>query len=102
MRPPFIRWVCRLIRSVARGVGRRRNVGGPPKGQDSPPPTCRGAMNNHRLKVFSGRANIPLADKIARYLGDVPGKILLSNFPDGEISVRIEEDVRGGDVFLVQ
>jgi ribose-phosphate pyrophosphokinase len=59
-------------------------------------------MNNHKLKVFSGRANIPLADKIARHLGDAPGKILLSNFPDGEISVRIEEDVRGRDVFLVQ
>jgi ribose-phosphate pyrophosphokinase len=59
-------------------------------------------MNNHKLKVFSGRANIPLAERIARYLGDAPGKILLSNFPDGEISVRIEEDVRGRDVFLVQ
>jgi ribose-phosphate pyrophosphokinase len=59
-------------------------------------------MNNHRLKVFSGRANVPLAERIARYLGDAPGKILLSNFPDGEISVRIEEDVRGRDVFLVQ
>jgi ribose-phosphate pyrophosphokinase len=59
-------------------------------------------MNNHKLKVFSGRANIPLAERIARYLGDGPGKITLSNFPDGEISVRIEEDVRGRDVFLVQ
>ncbi|HZY88823.1 MAG TPA: ribose-phosphate pyrophosphokinase [Gemmataceae bacterium] len=59
-------------------------------------------MNNHRLKVFSGRANIPLAERIARHLGDAPGKITLSNFPDGEISVRIEEDVRGRDVFLVQ
>ena len=60
------------------------------------------AVNNHKLKVFSGRANVPLTDKIARYLGDAPGKITLSNFPDGEISVRIEEDVRGRDVFLVQ
>ncbi len=59
-------------------------------------------MNNHKLKVFSGRANVPLAERIARHLGDAPGKILLSNFPDGEISVRIEEDVRGRDVFLVQ
>jgi ribose-phosphate pyrophosphokinase len=59
-------------------------------------------MNNHKLKVFSGRANIPLAEKIARYLGDTLGKVTLDNFPDGEISVRIEEDVRGRDVFLVQ
>src|SRR6201981_1846018 len=60
------------------------------------------SMNNHKLKVFSGRANIPLAEKIARHLGDTLGKMTLDNFPDGEISVRIEEDVRGRDVFVVQ
>ncbi|MFO0877127.1 MAG: ribose-phosphate pyrophosphokinase [Gemmataceae bacterium] len=59
-------------------------------------------MNTNRLKVFSGRANIPLAEKIARCLGDTLGRITLANFPDGEISVRIEEDVRGRDVFIVQ
>src|SRR5438128_11842887 len=58
--------------------------------------------NNNKLKVFSGRANIRLAENIANVLGDSLGKITLSNFPDGEISVRIEEDVRGRDVFLVQ
>lgn len=58
--------------------------------------------NNNRLKVFSGRVNIPLAEKIAHHLGDSLGKISLSNFPDGEISVRIEEDVRGRDIFLIQ
>src|SRR5579885_1082152 len=57
---------------------------------------------NNRLKVFSGRANIALAEKIARHLGDSLGKITLSNFPDGEVSVRIEEDVRGRDIYLVQ
>src|SRR5436309_3636382 len=59
-------------------------------------------MANHKLKVFSGRANIPLAEKIAEALGDPLGKITLQNFPDGETSVRIEEDVRGRDVYLVQ
>jgi ribose-phosphate pyrophosphokinase len=59
-------------------------------------------MNNHKLKVFSGRANLPLAEKIAQHLGDPLGKITLANFPDGEISVKIDEDVRGRDVFLVQ
>src|SRR3954449_4915164 len=58
--------------------------------------------NGGRLKVFSGRANIPLADKIARHLGDPLGKVTLANFPDGEISCRIDEDVRGRDIFLVQ
>jgi ribose-phosphate pyrophosphokinase len=58
--------------------------------------------NNFQLKVFSGRANVPLAEKIAQYLGDALGKIELKNFPDGEIGARIDEDVRGRDVFLVQ
>jgi ribose-phosphate pyrophosphokinase len=58
--------------------------------------------NNHKLKVFSGRANVALAEKIAYCLGDTLGKITLANFPDGETSVRIEEDVRGRDVFIVQ
>src|SRR5262245_39358221 len=59
-------------------------------------------INNNVLKVFSGRANIPLAEKIAYHLGDSLGRITLGNFPDGEVSVRIEEDVRGRDVYLVQ
>lgn len=59
-------------------------------------------MQNHKLKVFSGRANLPLADKICRHLGDPLGRMTVGNFPDGETSVRIEEDVRGRDVFIVQ
>jgi ribose-phosphate pyrophosphokinase len=58
--------------------------------------------NNNKLKVFSGRANIRLAENIANALGDSIGRVTLSNFPDGEISVRIEEDVRGRDIFVVQ
>src|SRR5215471_18793564 len=58
--------------------------------------------HNNKLKVFSGRANIPLAEKIASCLGDSLGRITLTNFPDGEISLRIEEDVRGRDIFLFQ
>src|SRR6516165_6293164 len=57
---------------------------------------------DNKMKVFSGRANIPLAEKIARHLDDSLGKVTLDNFPDGEVSVRIEEDVRGRDVFIVQ
>jgi ribose-phosphate pyrophosphokinase len=58
--------------------------------------------NNHKLKIFSGRANRPLADNIARHLGVPLGNINLGNFQDGETSVRIDEDVRGRDVFVVQ
>src|SRR5437588_9294372 len=58
--------------------------------------------HNNQLRVFSGRANVPLADKIAQCLGDSLGKITLQNFPDGEFLARIDEDVRGRDVFVVQ
>jgi ribose-phosphate pyrophosphokinase len=58
--------------------------------------------NNNQLKVFSGRANVPLAEKITQCLGDPLGKITLQNFPDGETWCRIDEDVRGRDVFVVQ
>jgi ribose-phosphate pyrophosphokinase len=54
------------------------------------------------LKVFSGRANRPLAGQICEDLGVPIGRIALANFPDGEVSVKIEENVRGCDVFLVQ
>ncbi|MCP4189958.1 MAG: ribose-phosphate pyrophosphokinase [Planctomycetaceae bacterium] len=54
------------------------------------------------LKIFSGRANRPLADRICTFLNLSPGNIALSDFPDGEISCKIEEDVRGRDVFLIQ
>src|SRR5436190_12093407 len=57
---------------------------------------------NNRLKVFSGRANVPLGERIAQCLGDSLGKITLQNFPDGEFLARIDENVRGRDVFVVQ
>src|SRR5262245_60384703 len=57
---------------------------------------------NQKLKVFSGRGNIPLAEKIAKALGDELGKLSWTDFPDTEVVVRIEEDVRGRDVFVVQ
>lgn len=58
--------------------------------------------HNNMLKVFSGRANLPLGEKIAQCLGDSLGKITMQSFPDGEFLARIDEDVRGRDVFLVQ
>ena len=54
------------------------------------------------LKIFSGRANPDLARRICDYLGLPLGEISIGNFPDGEISCKIDEDVRGRDVFLVQ
>lgn len=54
------------------------------------------------LKIFSGRANPLLTQAICDFLNLPPGRIALGEFPDGEISCKIEEDVRGRDVFLVQ
>ena len=57
---------------------------------------------NGELKLFSGRAHPGFAKLIANYL-DIPlGKIAITNFPDGELLARVEEDVRGRDVFIVQ
>jgi ribose-phosphate pyrophosphokinase len=57
---------------------------------------------HNKLKVFSGRANTPLAEKISARLSDPLGRIFMQNFPDGEFLARIDEDVRGRDVFVVQ
>ncbi len=54
------------------------------------------------MKVFSGRAHPALARKVCEYLGLPLGRVITGNFPDGEISCKIDEDVRGRDVFLVQ
>jgi ribose-phosphate pyrophosphokinase len=54
------------------------------------------------LKLFSGTANPALAGRIAEYLGVPLGEIALGTFPDGEISCKINEDIRGRDVFLIQ
>ena len=56
----------------------------------------------HDLKLLSGTANPRLSKSIADYLGVPLGRIALGRFPDGEISCKIEEDVRGRDVFLIQ
>jgi len=54
------------------------------------------------LKIFSGTANQALARRITDYLGVPLGDIALGKFPDGEISCKINEDIRGRDVFLIQ
>ncbi len=61
-----------------------------------------GNGNNNKLKIFSGRANRPLAEAIAKSLGVPLGRATLDDFPDGETKVSIDEDVRGRDVFVVQ
>jgi ribose-phosphate pyrophosphokinase len=54
------------------------------------------------LKLLSGRAHPGLSDRIGRYLNLPLAKVTIDDFPDGEISCKIEEDIRGRDVFLIQ
>jgi ribose-phosphate pyrophosphokinase len=54
------------------------------------------------LTLISGRAHPALAAEIAEYLSIPLGRVVLGSFPDGETSVRLEQNIRGCDVFLVQ
>ena len=58
--------------------------------------------NNKEILVFSGNANPELAKKICNYLKVPLGNAQVDRFNDGEVRIRIAEDVRGRDVFIVQ
>lgn len=55
-----------------------------------------------KYKLFSGTANPAFAEKIGKYLNMEVGVATIKKFSDGEISVQINESVRGQDVFIVQ
>ena len=59
-------------------------------------------IDNRRLKIFSGNANRMLAKEIGTYLGVPLGAARVSRFEDGEISLAIDESVRGADAFVIQ
>jgi ribose-phosphate pyrophosphokinase len=54
------------------------------------------------VKIFSGNSNPPLAAAICRSIGIELGQCMVTSFPDGETFVKILENVRGEDVFVVQ
>jgi ribose-phosphate pyrophosphokinase len=54
------------------------------------------------MKIFTGTSNRPLAEAITKSIGMELGKCTVSPFPDGETFVKIEENVRGEDVYIVQ
>lgn len=54
------------------------------------------------LKVFGGSGVPELAKKIGRYLGIGLGRVRVDSFPDGEMIVKLDDDVRGRDVFVIQ
>jgi ribose-phosphate pyrophosphokinase len=57
---------------------------------------------NDNLKIFSGSSNPALAGDVCKYLGIPLGGAKIGMFPDGEKVIRVEDDVRGRDCFVVQ
>jgi len=54
------------------------------------------------MKLFGGTSNPSLTLEVCDYLGIEPGKIAAKTFSDGETLVEIHENIRGGDVFVLQ
>lgn len=59
-------------------------------------------MRDTKLKIFSGNSNRALAEEICRHVGVPLGDATVTSFPDGESFVKINENVRGQDVFIIQ
>ncbi len=58
--------------------------------------------DSDKMKVFAGRGNPQLAQRVCDYLKLPLGRGRTELFPDGELMIKIEEDVRGRDCFVVQ
>jgi ribose-phosphate pyrophosphokinase len=67
-------------------------------------PNTRRAMTHDRLQIFTGNANPELSKEICHFLGVGVelGRAMIKQFADGEIYLQIQENVRGGDVFIIQ
>jgi ribose-phosphate pyrophosphokinase len=84
-----LRRLCRLLKSLRNFIRRLRRFS---------------FFNQNYLpvKIFSGTANEPLARAICKSIGVELGKCTIKPFPDGETFIKIEENVRGEEVFVVQ
>jgi ribose-phosphate pyrophosphokinase len=60
------------------------------------------ALTSNTLMILSGSANRPLAEEMASCMGVELGSVTTRRFADGEIFVRIDENVRGRDLYIVQ
>jgi ribose-phosphate pyrophosphokinase len=60
------------------------------------------SLSRTEMLLLSGTANRPLAEEIAAFLGQPLCEVSIRRFADGEIFVRIDENVRGQDVFIIQ
>lgn len=54
------------------------------------------------MKLFGGTSNTTLTQEVCNYLGIEPGKMTAKTFSDGETLIEIHENIRGGDVFVLQ
>src|SRR3954466_914094 len=59
-------------------------------------------MSDSQLKIFSGNSNRPLAEEMCRSINVPLGEATVTSFPDGETFVKINENIRGQDVFIIQ
>jgi ribose-phosphate pyrophosphokinase len=59
-------------------------------------------MSESRLRIFAGNSNRALAEDICRTIGVALGEATVATFPDGETFVKIDENIRGQDVFIIQ
>jgi ribose-phosphate pyrophosphokinase len=59
-------------------------------------------LSRSQLLLLSGTANRPLAEELAKHLGKALCAVTIRRFADGEIFVKIDENVRGRDVFVIQ
>jgi len=59
-------------------------------------------MSEPRLKIFSGNSNRHLAEEICHSIGVPLGEATVTSFPDGETFVKINENIRGRDVYIIQ
>jgi len=59
-------------------------------------------IHQHQLKIFCGNSNVPLTEEICSTIGIPLGDAEVTNFPNGETFVKINENIRGRDVFVLQ
>ncbi|MBS0621073.1 MAG: ribose-phosphate pyrophosphokinase [Verrucomicrobia bacterium] len=59
-------------------------------------------LNAADYKIFSGSSNLLLAEEVAKHLGVPLSPVTLDHFNDGEIRIKIEENIRNCDVYLIQ
>ena len=88
-----------LVTPTEKAEKMEKNV--PPTPEEKPDRKQR-ARVDEKFKIFSGTANEPLADEVCQFLGMQRGQAQVTRFADGEAYVQIQENVRGGDVFIMQ